>query len=63
MVGSLSVLIFTNQIVSSSVCKKKLKLSYRTDSFGKDSTTVGAINCSNKTQHQSVVSVDLPVIF
>ena len=38
------------QTVSST--DKKFKPSCRTDSFGKDSITIGAINSWNKTQHQ-----------
>ena len=36
----------------SSTSDKIFKPSYRTDSFGKHSITIGAINSSNKTQHQ-----------
>ena len=39
------------QTVSSS-SDKIFKPSYKTDSYGKNSITVGAINCWNKTQHQ-----------
>ena len=35
-----------------STADKILKPSYRTDSYGKNSVTLGAINSWNKTQHQ-----------
>ena len=50
-VGSLSALIFTI-ITVSSTADKIFKPSYRTDSYGKNSITLGAINSWNKTQHQ-----------
>ena len=50
-VGSLSALIFTI-ITVSSTADKIFKPSYRTDSNGKNSITLGAINSWNKTQHQ-----------
>ena len=36
----------------SSTANKIFKPSYRTDSYGKNSVTLGAINSWNKTQHQ-----------
>ena len=36
----------------SSTADKIFKPSYRTDSYGKNSITIGAINSWNKTQHQ-----------
>ena len=36
----------------SSTADKVFKPSYRTDSYGKNSITIGAINSWNKTQHQ-----------
>ena len=36
----------------SSTADKTFKQSYRTDSYGKNSITIGAINSWNKTQHQ-----------
>ena len=42
----------------SSTADKIFKPSYRTDSYGKNSITLGAINTWNKTQHQSS---DLPL--
>ena len=36
----------------SSTADKIFKPSYRTESYGKNSITIGAINSSNKTQHQ-----------
>ena len=39
----------------SSTADKIFKPSYRIDSYGKNSITLGAINNWNKTQHQSVI--------
>ena len=39
----------------SSTTDKIFKTSYRIDSYGKNSITLGAINNWNKTQHQSVI--------
>ena len=49
--GSPPALIFT-VITVSSTADKIFKPSYRTDSYGKNSITLGAINSWNKTQHQ-----------
>ena len=50
-VGSSSADVHNYQTVSSTA-DKIFKPSYRTDSYGKDSITIGAINSWNKTQHQ-----------
>ena len=51
-----SWLIFCSNIHNyqkvSSTADKIFKPSYRTDSYGKNSVTIGAINSWNKTQHQ-----------
>ena len=41
-----------HDIAKSSTADKIFKPSYRTDSYGKNSITIGAINSWNKTQHQ-----------
>ena len=43
---------FHNYHTVSSTADKIFKPSYRTDSYGKNSITLGAINSWNKTQHQ-----------
>ena len=53
-VGSRSALMFTIIIVSSAA-DNIFKPCYRTDSYEKNSITVGAINSWNKTQHHSVI--------